>query len=100
MPDAKAKPSKVVVTVNKVKDIVTFKSAKGYRTFFISFLGILGGVLNLVDWNGFFNDWKAGVTGVIMGVLMGLMRFYSNTPPGEANKPWPSPPAPPPVEIK
>lgn len=86
MPDteAKSKPSKAVVVI---KDAVTLQPIKGYRTFAIAFLSILGGVLNLVNWNDFFNDWKAGVTAIIMGVAMGFMRIWTNSPPG-SNVPY------------
>lgn len=64
-----------------------FHAVKGYRTFLVSGLSVVFGVLALVDWNAFFSDWKAGVATIVMGLVMGFMRIVTDTPPGEAVHP-------------
>lgn len=65
----------------------TLHKVKGYRTFLVSGLSVVFGVLALVDWNAFLHDWKAGIVTIVMGLVMGFMRIFTDTPPGEAVHP-------------
>lgn len=76
------KSSKMVV-----KDLITLKPIKGYRTFLFAFLSALVGVLNFVNWNDFFNDWKSGVTTLLMATMFSFLRIISDTPAGQSEHP-------------
>jgi hypothetical protein len=53
----------------------------GYRTYIISALTAIFGVLAATDWTSFLNDPKAGWSIVAMSVLMAAMRSITTTPP-------------------
>jgi hypothetical protein len=46
----------------------------GYRTYIIAALQVIFGFLATVDWNPVLNDPKAGVSVVVGGLLMAIMR--------------------------
>ena len=54
----------------------------GYRTYLVASLIAVFGVLNMFDWNLFFNDPKAGAVALGSAVLMAIMRSLTSTPPG------------------
>ena len=55
---------------------------QGYRTYIVSFLMALFGVLALVDWNAFIDNPQAGIVAIISGAVMAFFRSITTTPPG------------------
>lgn len=55
----------------------------GYRTYIISILTAIFGVLATTDWVKFLDDPKAGWSIVAMSVLMAAMRSITTTPPAQ-----------------
>lgn len=56
----------------------------GYRTYIVSILTAVFGVLASTDWVSFLNDPKAGWSIVAMSVLMAVMRSITTTPPASS----------------
>lgn len=56
---------------------------QGYRTYVVSFLVAIFGLLAMVDWNAFLDDPKAGAVALGSAVLMAIMRTLTSTPPGQ-----------------
>jgi hypothetical protein len=54
----------------------------GYRTYLVAALTAVFGALAATDWNAFLKDPKAGVSIIVMSVLMAAMRSITSTPPG------------------
>lgn len=54
----------------------------GYRTFIAGGLTCIFGLLATTDWVSFLNNPKAGAIAIGVGILMGLLRLITNTPPG------------------
>lgn len=55
---------------------------KGYRTYVVSALMALFGVLAMTDWNVFLSDPKAGAVALGSAVIMAVLRSITTTPPG------------------
>ena len=55
----------------------------GYRTYIVSFVVAMFGVLEMTDWSVFFEDPRAGTVAVVAAVIMAFMRSITTTPPGE-----------------
>lgn len=55
---------------------------KGYRTFIVSALMAIFGVLAIVDWNLVIDNPQAGGVAVFSAVVMAVLRVFTNTPPG------------------
>jgi len=53
----------------------------GYRTYIVSILTAIFGVLATTDWVKFLDDPKAGWSIVAMSVVMAVMRSITSTPP-------------------
>jgi len=62
---------------------------KGYRTFLVSLMMAIFGILQMIDWDAFFADPKAGAITLASAIVMAIMRMFTNTPPGQAD---PAPP--------
>lgn len=56
---------------------------QGYRTYLVSFLVAVFGILALVDWNAFLDDPQAGAVALGSAVLMAILRTITSTPPGQ-----------------
>ena len=54
----------------------------GYRTYITSFLIALFGVLQMTDWNSFFDNPGAGMVAIVSALLMAVLRTFTTTPPG------------------
>jgi hypothetical protein len=55
---------------------------KGYRTFIVSALMAIFGVLAIVDWNLVIDNPQAGGVAVFSAVVMAVLRVFTTTPPG------------------
>lgn len=55
---------------------------KGYRTYVVSALMALFGVLAMTDWNAFLSDPKAGAVALGSAIIMAVLRSITTTPPG------------------
>ena len=64
---------------------------KGYRTYIVSLLMAVFGVLALADWNSFLDNPTAGMVALISAIIMAVLRSITTTPPGvnvaDLNKP-------------
>lgn len=54
---------------------------KGYRTYLVSALVAVFGVLEMTNWNAILDNPKAGMVALGSAVLMALMRSITSTPP-------------------
>jgi hypothetical protein len=54
----------------------------GYKTYLVSLIPIVFGVLQMTDWNAFLNDPKAGVAALGSGLLMAIMRKVTSITSG------------------
>jgi len=59
---------------------------KGYRTFLVSLMMAIFGILQMIDWDAFFSDPKAGATTLASAIVMAIMRMFT-TPPPPQNEP-------------
>jgi hypothetical protein len=55
---------------------------KGYRTFIVSALMAVFGVLAIADWNAIIDNPQAGVVALVSAVIMAVLRVFTTTPPG------------------
>lgn len=55
---------------------------KGYRTYIVSILMAVFGVLHMTDWNVFLQNTKAGWVALGSALLMAVLRSITNTAPG------------------
>lgn len=53
----------------------------GYRTYIVAAITAAFGVLAATDWNSFLQDPKAGISIIVMSVIMAVMRSITTTPP-------------------
>jgi len=60
---------------------------KGYRTLIASGLTVAFGVLASADWVNILSSPKDGLWTIGIGILFGVLRLYTSTPPGEAEHP-------------
>jgi len=54
----------------------------GYRTYLVSALVAIFGVLQATDWNALFDNPGAGWVALGAALLMAVMRSITKTPPG------------------
>lgn len=54
---------------------------KGYRTYLVSALVAVFGVLEMANWSAILDNPKAGMVALGSAVLMALMRSITTTPP-------------------
>lgn len=57
---------------------------KGYRTFIVSAIMAIFGVLAIADWNAIIDNPQAGVVALLSAVVMAILRVFTTTPPGVA----------------
>ena len=55
---------------------------KGYRTYLVSTLVAIFGVLEMTNWNAILDNPKAGMVALGSAVLMAVLRTMTTTPPG------------------
>lgn len=55
---------------------------KGYRTYIISALVAVFGILEMADWNAILDNPQAGMVALGSAVLMAVLRTITSTPPG------------------
>lgn len=55
---------------------------KGYRTYIVSALMAIFGVLALADWNAVIDNPQAGIVAICSAILMAVFRSVTTTPPG------------------
>lgn len=55
---------------------------QGYRTFIVSFMVALFGILEMTDWYAFMDNPGAGAVALFSAVLMAFLRLVTTTPPG------------------
>lgn len=55
---------------------------KGYRTYIVSALVAIFGVLAIFDWNAVIDNPQAGFVALGSALLMALLRTITSTPPG------------------
>lgn len=55
---------------------------KGYRTFIVSALMAVFGVLAIADWNAIIDNPQAGVVALFSAAVMAVLRVFTTTPPG------------------
>lgn len=55
---------------------------KGYRTFLVSGLMAIFGVLAIADWNAIIDNPQAGVVALGSAIIMAILRVFTTTPPG------------------
>lgn len=55
---------------------------KGYRTFVVSALMAIFGVLAIADWNAIIDNPQAGVVALFSAMVMAILRVFTTTPPG------------------
>lgn len=55
---------------------------KGYRTYIISALVAVFGILAMADWNAILDNPQAGMVALGSAVLMAVLRTITTTPPG------------------
>lgn len=60
---------------------------KGYRTFIVSALMAIFGVLAIADWNAIIDNPQAGVVALFSAVIMAVLRVFTTTPPGVSEVP-------------
>lgn len=60
---------------------------KGYRTFIVSALMAIFGVLAIADWNAIIDNPHAGVVALFSAVIMAVLRVFTTTPPGVSEAP-------------
>jgi hypothetical protein len=65
---------------------------KGYRTFMVSLMVAIFGILQMTNWDAFFADPKAGAVALASAIIMAVMRLFTTTPPGQATPPAPTSP--------
>lgn len=54
---------------------------KGYRTYLVSALVAMFGVLEMTNWNAILDNPQAGMVALGSAVLMAVLRTMTNTPP-------------------
>ncbi len=54
----------------------------GYRTYIVSAMIAIFGVLEAADWNSFFDNPGAGLVAIGSAIIMAIMRAITTTPPG------------------
>lgn len=54
---------------------------QGYRTYLVSALVAVFGVLEMTNWNAFLDSPKAGAVALALAVLMAIMRSITSTAP-------------------
>lgn len=54
----------------------------GYKTYIVSFMVAVFGVLEMTDWYTFMDNPGAGFVALISAILMALLRTITTTPPG------------------
>lgn len=54
----------------------------GYRTYLVSFLIAMFGILEMTDWNAFLDNPGAGAVALISALIMAALRTITTTPPG------------------
>jgi hypothetical protein len=54
----------------------------GYRTYIVSFLIAMFGILEMTDWNAFFDNPGAGAVALVTALIMAGLRTITTTPPG------------------
>lgn len=62
---------------------------RGWRTYAVSALTVIFGVLATTDWVAFFNNPSAGWTAIGVGIVMAAMRSFTSTPPFQPDTPKP-----------
>jgi len=62
---------------------------KGYRTFIVSGLMAIFGVLAIADWNAIIDNPQAGVVALGSAIIMAILRVFTTTPPGVSVEPAP-----------
>lgn len=60
---------------------------KGFRTYIISAIVAVFGVLELTDWAAFLDNPTAGAVALGSAILMAVLRSFTTTPPGTATPP-------------
>ena len=55
---------------------------KGYRTYLVSALVAVFGVLEMTNWNAILDNPQAGMVALGSAVLMAVLRTLTTTPPG------------------
>lgn len=58
----------------------------GYRTYIVSFMIAAFGILEMTDWNSFFDNPGAGMVALLSALVMAALRTITTTPPGFLNK--------------
>ena len=54
----------------------------GYRTYIVSFLIAMFGILEMTDWNAMLDNPGAGMVALITALIMAGLRTITTTPPG------------------
>lgn len=54
----------------------------GYRTYIVSFMISVFGILEMTDWNSFLDNPGAGAVALVSAIVMALLRTITTTPPG------------------
>lgn len=62
---------------------------KGYRTFVVSGLMAIFGVLAIADWNAIIDNPQAGIVALGSAIIMAILRVFTTTPPGVSAEPAP-----------
>lgn len=57
----------------------------GYRTYIVSFLIAMFGILEMTDWNAFFDNPGAGLVALLSALIMAALRTITTTPPAVIN---------------
>jgi hypothetical protein len=55
---------------------------KGYRTYLVSGLVAMFGVLEMTNWNAVLDNPQAGMVALASAVIMAVLRTVTSTPPG------------------
>lgn len=58
----------------------------GYRTYLVSFMVAVFGILEMTDWYSFLDNPGAGAAALASSVLMAFLRTITTTPPGDVSK--------------
>jgi hypothetical protein len=54
----------------------------GYRTYLVSFMIAMFGILEMTDWNAMFDNPGAGMVALLSALVMAALRTITTTPPG------------------
>ena len=57
----------------------------GYRTYIVSFLIAMFGILEMTDWNAMFDNPGAGMVALLSAIIMAGLRTITTTPPAVLN---------------